>query len=119
MIRTDDRACRIVAHATRPHLVEAEVAHLARAVAVAVDLVHKRVHAAPLARPVRDIGALAGENLSRASGLHDLNGRLDAAPQVSQIIYPRSILDPGRSIPRRDAPARVAQSAPIAEIWCL
>src|SRR6266576_381931 len=54
VIGTDHGGCRVIAHATGAHLVEAHVAHLARAVAVAVDVVHEGLDPATLARAVAD-----------------------------------------------------------------
>src|SRR5207245_6045241 len=93
VIGTDHRRGRVVAHPAGPRLMEAEVAHLARAVAVAVDLVHEPLDAATLTRPVRDIRALPGENLSRAPCLHDLDGRLDTVSQVRAVVCRGSIID--------------------------
>src|SRR6266700_5086017 len=71
VIGANHGCCRVIAHATGTHLVEAHVAHLARAVAVAVDFVHEGFDATTLAGPVADVGSLAGEDLLRTGGLED------------------------------------------------
>src|SRR6266550_6176240 len=65
VIGTDHGGCRVIAHAAGAHLVETHVAHLAGAVAVAVDFVHEGFDATTLTGPVADVGSLAGEDLLR------------------------------------------------------
>src|SRR5260370_35124074 len=50
VIGTDDGGCRVIAHATRAHLVEAEVPHLPRTGPAAGGRVHESLSAAPRAR---------------------------------------------------------------------
>src|SRR3989449_2179646 len=119
VVRADDGCRRIIAHATRAHLVEAHVAHLARAVAVAVDFVHERLDAATLAGAVADVRGLAGEDLLRTGGLEDANAGFDSLPHVDEVGARELVLDPGSAV-LRDDPAGTTvpeQDARQGQVW--
>src|SRR3989442_1069493 len=107
VIGTDHGGCRVIAHATGAHLVEAHVAHLAGAVAIAIDFVHKGLDAATLSRAVADVCGLAGEDLLRTGGLQNANAGLDPLAHVGEVGARELVLDPGGAV-LRDDPAATA-----------
>src|SRR5438132_12941971 len=101
VIRADHRGLRIVPHAAGSHLVKAHVADLAWSVAVPVDVVHEGLDATRLARPVRDVGGLAGEDFPGAGGLQDPRAGFDPLAHVGEILAREAIVQASGAGPDR------------------
>src|SRR5690349_22515093 len=85
VVLTDDRCLRVVPHPARPHLVEADISHLARAVAAQVGLLHEGLDPTALAGTIGDVSGLAGEDLPRPGSLENACPGFDPLTHVAKV----------------------------------